>query len=397
MKNNIFPALQINPVLMLILILLVSCAPSPGASITPVSLPTPTPGKMECTILPYPVDVKETMSAFLDDFAHVGGPETAPVTMLLLTDFQCPGCKLLADSIAWIQAARPADIRLIVRYLPDARYDKSIPAMQAAEAAYLQGKFWEMYSFLFDTQVEWYGLAPSDFPAWILSRVAALGIDAGRFESDFLGEEVAIRVQQAVEQSATLGLQPPILYINDVSPYSGMADVSSLDQTVRLAVLEQEKFHTCPDWSVDPSHQYTVRMQTSRGEVALLLYPEKAPLAVNNFLYLVQQDWYDNSPFHSVEPGFVIQAGDPSGTGFGNPGYYFPTELAPGLFFDRAGLLAMANAGAGTNGSLFFITFAPTPQLDGQFTIFGEVLTGMEILESIDVGDLIISMSMEEH
>ncbi len=193
------------------------------------------------------------MSAFVDDFAHVAGPETAPVTMLLLTDFQCPGCKLLADSIAWIQAAHPADIRLIVRYLPDGRYDKSVPAMQAAEAAHLQGKFWEMYTFLFDTQVEWYGLAPVDFPAWILSRVPSLGIDADRFESDFLGEEVAIRVQQAVEQSASLGLQPPILYINDVSPYSGMADVSSLDQTVRLAVLEQEKFHTCPDWSVDPS------------------------------------------------------------------------------------------------------------------------------------------------
>ena len=384
------------PLLGLILCLLGSCTSPASSTAIPNPPPTPSPGKMECTILPYPADVKETMAAFLDEFAHVAGSEEAPVTMLVLTDFQCPGCKVLADAISWVQAAHPSDIRLIVRYLPDGRYDKSILAMQASEAAHLQDKFWEMYFLLFDKQTDWYSLDPTEFPAWVFEQAVSLGLDTARFETDFEGEEVTLRVQQAIWQSTSLGLLPPILFINNNTPYSGMADISSLDQTVRLALLELMKFHTCPDWSVDPSHQYIVRMQTSRGEVTLQLYPEKAPLAVNNFIFLIQQGWYDNSPFHSVEPGFVIQAGDPSETGYANPGYYFPTEYAAGLSFNRAGILAMANAGIGTNGSLFFITFAPAPQLDGQFTIFGEVLTGMDILESINVGDLILNMTVEE-
>jgi protein-disulfide isomerase len=337
-------------ILGLILCLIISCSSSANSTATSTPLPTPTPEKMDCTILPYPTDVKETMAAFLDEFAHVVGSDDAPVTILMLTDFQCPGCKVLADSIAVIRAAHPSEVRLIVRYLPDGRYDKSILALQAAEAAHLQDRFWEMYFLLFDRQGDWYSLDPTEFPTWILNQAVSLGLDAARFETDFNGEEVTSRVQQAIGQSASLGLLPPILYINNITPYNGMADVTSLDQTVRLAILEQMKFHTCPDWNVDPSHQYIVRMQTSRGEVALQLYPEKALLAVNNFIFLIHQGWYDNSPIHSVEPGFVLQAGDPSGTGYGNPGYYFPTEYASGLSFNKSGLLAMANAGNGTNG-----------------------------------------------
>lgn len=337
------------------------------------------------------------MSVFIDEYAHVSGPEDASATLLVLTDFQCPGCKVLADSLAQIQAAHPADIRLIVRYLPDGRYDKSILAMQAAEAAQSQGKFWEMYSLLFAKQPEWYAMDPAEFPAWIRDQAAGLDLDVDLFEDELLGEEVAVRVQQAIEQSSALGVLPPLLYINNVSPYAGMADTSSLDQTVRLAILDGKKFHTCPLWSVDPLKQYIVSLETSRGEVALQLFPEKAPLAVNNFIFLIKQGWYDNIPFHRVDEGFVIQAGDPSGTGYGNPGYYFATEFAPGVSFDRAGILAMANVGTDTNGSQFFITYAPAPQLDGQFTIFGEVLVGMEILESMSPGDLILKVSVEEH
>ena len=320
----------LNSFLVILQSLVVSCAAPTGSTGTSIPVFTPTPEKMECTILPYPVGVKETMSAFIDEYAHVVGSEDAAVTLLLLTDFQCPGCKVLTDSISWVQEAHPEDVRLIVRYLPDGRYDKSILAMQAAEAAHLQGMFWEMYSFLFAPQQEWFALDPSDFPTWLSDRISSLGIDPARFNDDFVSEEVDNRIQQALEQSAALDLLPPILYINNNTPYNGMADVSSLDQTVRLAILENRKFHSCPDWGIDPSHQYIATIQTSLGEIALQLFHEKAPLAVNNFIYLIQQGWYDNTPFHGVEPGFVIQAGDPSGTGYGNPGYYFPTELASG-------------------------------------------------------------------
>ncbi|MBI4731830.1 MAG: peptidylprolyl isomerase [Chloroflexi bacterium] len=349
---------------------------------------------MPCTILPYATDVTETMSAFIDEYAHVAGPEEAPVTLLVFTDFQCPGCAVLAEGLSQVQDAYPDNVRLIVRYLPDVPFDRSALAIQAAEAAHLQGKFWEMHDFLFTKQPEWYGLAPTDFPAWAGEQAAGLGLDADQFEADFSGEVVAGRVQQALQSAGSVS--PPLLYINSNTPYSGLANFSSLDQMVRLALLEDIKFHTCPSWSLSPTRQYIVTLHTDRGDAVLQLYPEKAPLAVNNFVFLAQAGWYDNIPFHRVEAGFVAQSGDPSGTGYGNPGYYFTTEAAQGLAFDRAGLAAMSNTGTDTNGSQFFITYAPAPQLDGQFTIFGEVLTGMDALEGLSTGDLLLSVTVEE-
>lgn len=372
-----------------------SCAPPTAAPPANTPIPTPTPEFMPCTILPYAEDVTETMSAFIDEYAHVAGPEEAPVTLLVFTDFQCPGCAVLAESLRQVQVAHYDEVRLIVRYLPDAR-DKSALAIQAAEAAHLQGKFWEMHDLLFTKQPEWYGLAPVEFPAWVWEQAAGLGLDAAQFEADFNGETVAGRVQQALDAASSVSYSPPLLYINSTEQYSGLADFSSLDQMVRLAMLEVHKFHTCPRWVIDPLRQYIVTLYTNRGDAVLQLFPEKAPLAVNNFVFLAQAGWYDNIPFHRVEAGFVAQSGDPSGTGYGNPGYYFTTEAAPGLAFDRAGLVAMSNTGTDTNGSQFFITYAPTPQLDGQFTIFGEVLTGMEALEGLSTGDMLLSVTVEE-
>ena len=157
-----------------------------------------------------------------------------------------------------------------------------------------------------------------------------------------------------------------------------------------------KKYHTCPPWVIDPTHQYVITMSTDRGEVVVQLYPEKAPLAVNNFVFLARSGWYDGITFHQVNAGFVIQSGDPSGTGYGNPGYYFPSEVAPGLTFEHPGMLAMSNAGTDTNGSIFFITFAPATHLAGQFTIFGEVLTGMEVLNSLVEGEILNSMTVDE-
>jgi cyclophilin family peptidyl-prolyl cis-trans isomerase/protein-disulfide isomerase len=373
-----------------------SCA-SPTSTPSPSTpSPTITPEYMACTLLPYATGVTEKMSEFINEYAHVIGSEQAPVTMLVFTDFQCPGCAVLEAALAQVRAAHPGEVRLVVRYLPDTRFDKSQLSMQAAEAADLQGKYWEMYSLLFAKQPEWYGLDPADFPAWARDQAEGLGMDAGQFEADFNGEEVATRVQQATLSASNITLFPPLLYINSTTQYNGMADASSLDQMVRLAILEGRKFHTCPRWIIDPSRQYILTLHTAHGDAVVQLYPEKAPLAVNNFVFLAQAGWYDNIPFHRAEAGFAIQGGDPSGTGYGNPGYYFATEVAPGLFFDHPGLLAMSNVGLDTNGSQFFITYAPAPQLDGQFTIFGEVLTGMDVLQSLSAGEILISTTVEE-
>jgi cyclophilin family peptidyl-prolyl cis-trans isomerase len=136
------------------------------------------------------------------------------------------------------------------------------------------------------------------------------------------------------------------------------------------------------------------------------LFADKAPLAVNSFVFLARQGWYDGVTFHRVIPGFVAQAGDPSGTGKGNPGYFFNNETSD-LKFDKPGMVGVANSGLDTNGSQFFITFAPAPHLDGGYTIFGQVLSGLDAAEkltprdpskglALQPGDKILSVEIEE-
>jgi cyclophilin family peptidyl-prolyl cis-trans isomerase len=117
-------------------------------------------------------------------------------------------------------------------------------------------------------------------------------------------------------------------------------------------------------------------------------------MAVNNFVFLARSGWFDGITFHRVLPDFIAQAGDPTATGFGGPGYTFGNEVSPDLMFDRAGLLAMANAGPDSNGSQFFITFAPAPHLDGGYTIFGEVIEGMTVVQSLTPRDPSRSMDL---
>jgi len=134
---------------------------------------------------------------------------------------------------------------------------------------------------------------------------------------------------------------------------------------------------------IDPAKSYEAVFTTEIGEFRVRLFPEQAPVTVNNFVFLATQGYYDNTTFHRVLPGFMAQAGDPTGTGGGGPGYAFEDEFDPDLQFDRPGLLAMANRGPNTNGGQFFITYAPTPHLTGLHTIFGEVMEGVEVLGSL--------------
>jgi cyclophilin family peptidyl-prolyl cis-trans isomerase len=138
-----------------------------------------------------------------------------------------------------------------------------------------------------------------------------------------------------------------------------------------------------PAMAIDTDKAYEALLQTSKGDIRISLFAQEAPLTVNNFVFLANQGFYDGVTFHRVIENFMAQGGDPSGVGSGGPGYQFEDETSNGLRFDRAGLLAMANAGPNTNGSQFFITFVPTPHLDGRHTIFGEVVEGEEVLSQL--------------
>jgi cyclophilin family peptidyl-prolyl cis-trans isomerase len=141
-----------------------------------------------------------------------------------------------------------------------------------------------------------------------------------------------------------------------------------------------------PAMTIDVNRRYTAEVETEKGAFVIELLPQAAPTTVNSFVFLARAGYYDGVTFHRVLPGFVAQAGDPTGSGSGGPGYQIPNEDA-GLLFDGPGVVAMANSGRDRNGSQFFVTYAAQPGLDGGFTIFGHVTSGMEVVEALTARD----------
>lgn len=137
-------------------------------------------------------------------------------------------------------------------------------------------------------------------------------------------------------------------------------------------------------------------ISTTKGDIELALYPSKAPVTVANFLNLINRGYYKGISFHRVIPDFMIQGGDPTGTGMGGPGYRFEDECRSDLKHDGPGVLSMANAGPGTNGSQFFITHVPTDWLNGKHTVFGKVTEGQDVVDSIGQGDTISGITIED-
>ncbi len=162
---------------------------------------------------------------------------------------------------------------------------------------------------------------------------------------------------------------------------------------------------TPPSGALDSSKAYRARFKTERGEIVAELYAAQAPLTVENFVNLARAGFYDGTTFHRVIPGFMAQGGDPTGTGRGGPGYQFGDEFSPELRHDGPGVLSMANAGPGTNGSQFFLTFDATPHLNDKHSVFGRVVEGLDVLRSLrerdpgrdsNPGDRIDTIEIEE-
>jgi len=142
-----------------------------------------------------------------------------------------------------------------------------------------------------------------------------------------------------------------------------------------------------PSLVIDPEKKYQATFKTEKGDFVIELYADKAPKTVNNFVFLARDGFYNSTTFHRVIKGFMAQGGDPTGTGRGGPGYKFADEFNSSLKHSGAGILSMANAGANTNGSQFFITYGPTPHLDGKHAVFGKVVSGLDVVNSIPERD----------
>ena len=149
-----------------------------------------------------------------------------------------------------------------------------------------------------------------------------------------------------------------------------------------------------PPMIIDTSKQYTATIETEKGNLVLELFANDVPMTVNNFVFLARDGFYNGLTFHRVVPDFVVQGGCPIGDGTGGPGYRFDDEITEHTHVD--GTLSMANSGANTNGSQFFITYTPQHHLDGHHSVFGQLVEGMDVLEQIEQGDVMIRITIEE-
>ena len=160
--------------------------------------------------------------------------------------------------------------------------------------------------------------------------------------------------------------------------------------------MSDQQWNNPPAMQIDPKKSYTVTMDTDRGVIEIELYPQYAPKTVNNFVFLTQQGFYDGIAFHRVIANFMVQGGDPTGSGRGGPGYRFEDEFAGNPLKHETGSLSMANAGPNTNGSQFFITHAPQPHLDGRHTVFGKVTSDQSVVDAIKQGDKMNKVTITE-
>jgi len=204
--------------------------------------------------------------------------------------------------------------------------------------------------------------------------------------------EKVLKAKQAERNIQLIGLGVVVLLIIAgvwfFAPKDQPQNQSNLDfgdQTAceRFADTPVAEQYSEPPLDIDLTKQYFANVKIANGgEFVIQLYPDKAPKTVNSFIFLSCKGYFEGVTFHRVLEGFMAQGGDPTGTGSGGPGYQFENEDSD-LTFDKAGVVAMANAGRDTNGSQFFITFGPTPQLNGDYTIFGQVIEGMDVVNGI--------------
>ena len=280
----------------------------------------------------------------------------------------------------------PNDVQVTFRHFPLPNHNLSFIAATAAEAAGNQGKFWEYDEALFGNQSEWVTLSEDQFNTYLADLAQKVGLNTDQFKADFADAATKAKVTAALKRAEDAGIDhTPYLVING-RPYNGPASVGMFESLLKLFQLKDRQVSECPPMVIDPKKQYTATIQTEKGDIVIQLFPDKAPLTVNSFVFLAQRGWFDNITFHRVMQNFVAQTGDPSGSGMGNPGYYFKNESSD-LTYDKEGVVGMANAGPDTNGSQFFITLSPAHNLDGNFTIFGQVIEGMDVVRKLTLRD----------
>jgi cyclophilin family peptidyl-prolyl cis-trans isomerase len=299
-------------------------------------------------------------------------------------------------------------VRFAYRHLPlISIHDKAVITAEAAEAAGAQGKFFEMHDLLYARQSEWTNLSAGDeiiIPKMV-DYATELGLDTKRFQQELDEHIYQNKILADYEAYSQYGrLATPTYAVNNI-----FASANEIESVISLIGIQDRMYNAAPPQIIDPKKDYTATIRTARGDIVIELYADKAPVTVNSFVFLAQDGWYDGVTFHRVIPGFVAQGGDPSGGGGGYPGYRCSDEIYPTLKFDKPGVVGMASSGPGTNtvGGQFFITYKAIPELNGNYTIIGQVIKGMDVAQSLTPrdpsqgmglppGDVIQTITIEE-
>lgn len=292
------------------------------------------------------------------------------------------------------------NVRVVFRHFPLVSiHDKAVLTAEAAEAAGAQGAFWEMNERIFEGQQEWSHVGPDEARDILVGYAGELGLDTERFATELEEGTYQEKVMADYQEAAEVGLPgTPTFFVND-KYFQAPLSHYWLDAFVRLELLTQDQYEMPPKMTIDLQKDYQATVKTEQGDIVVELDAENAPSTVNNFVFLARDGWYDDTSFFRVIPGFMAQTGDPTNTGLGGPGYNFDDEFHPTLKHDGPGILSMANGGANTNGSQFFITYDAAPWLDAYdengdlrdcvqqevscHVVFGRVVEGIEVLESL--------------
>lgn len=360
-----------------------TATPKPTAAatdpVTVVEVPTE-PVEVEpgmCELAPLPILPLAEVDEATD---HVKGADAdkAKITIVEYSDFQCPGCRGMAPVLTQFLEDYP-DARLVYRHFPLDFHEHANLTAEATEAAAEQGKFWEMHNKLFDTTEEWEPLSTEELREKLTEYADDLGLDVAAFNKALDDGTYTEKVQAQYEEAQMLGLPgTPTFIFNGVMFPSDIGLSYEGLMAFRNILNSQDTlfFDTIPEMTVDVGDEYQATLKTSKGDVEVKLFPEVAPVHVNNFLFLAKEDWYNGSNFFFVQENFAAVTGDPSNSTVGYPGYYCSGEIQGS--FAEAGWMGML-----PNGQLFFSLGPDAAQLDGGFVRIGQVTEGLDVLQAL--------------
>ena len=373
-------------------------------------------GKMVCNVLgPLFPELTAEEEAQISVFPEVSdedwsiGPEDAVLTVVEYTDFFCPYCGVAFTEFEKLLESHGDEVRLVYRALPlDSLHPTAPLAAYAAEAAGQQGKFWEMYRAIFNDQTNLAQLSAEELTESLMTIAEEdLELDMDQFGADFENEELRLKITAGQLAAFDAGINGTPTVLLNRRPIDTRS-IPYFGSFIEVMKAEEGLTYECPPFVIDQEKEYTATIETENGEMVLELYPKQAPLAVNSFVYLAREGFYEGVTFHRVFHDFMAQSGDPSGTGMGGAGYRYREEIVDELTYDEPYMLGVARTQEeGTSGSQFFITYVPVSQLNGGYTIFGKLIDGIDVLEKITerdsdsnpdlpIGDKIIKITINE-